>query len=376
MRHLGIITTSFPSGVPGSEAAGSFVHDFAQEISKHVKVTLFAPDYKNCHETMGNISIYRYAVPKLPLSILNPINPFQWSAIIKTLKSGYKITSNVVLNGKIDHILALWAIPSGYWAMKLKDAYGISYSVWALGSDIWSMRDKPIVGSLLNKILATADQRFADGLQLARDVGDICGYDCMFMPSSRIFGGERPINKNTAPPYNLAYLGRWHRNKGIDILLESLRDLSDQEWDLIREVRIYGGGPLEVHVNDAVTALHENNRPVTLGGYISKEEAIKLLDWADYLLIPSRIESIPVVFSDAMQSGTPVIASPTGDLPELLRDRKCGILADAISAKAFSKAIRMALSGNPNEYYDGITDIKNSFDIKSTVINYLAAIEK
>ena len=36
MRHIALITTSYPEGVAGAEAAGSFVEDFATELSRHV----------------------------------------------------------------------------------------------------------------------------------------------------------------------------------------------------------------------------------------------------------------------------------------------------------------------------------------------------
>ena len=32
MRHIAILTTSYPDNIPGSEAAGSFVGDFAREL--------------------------------------------------------------------------------------------------------------------------------------------------------------------------------------------------------------------------------------------------------------------------------------------------------------------------------------------------------
>jgi len=66
---------------------------------------------------------------------------------------------------------------------------------------------------------------------------------------------------------------------------------------------------------------------------------------ADWVLIPSRIESIPLVFSDAMRVGRPVICSPVGDLPIVAQD--VGVVARAATPEAWRDALRAALGGTP-----------------------------
>ena len=74
---------------------------------------------------------------------------------------------------------------------------------------------------------------------------------------------------------------------------------------------------------------------VNLNDGIKPQDFSDFLNAADFLVIPSRIESIPVVFSDAIQSGTPVISTPVGDLPQLIKNNHCGVVADEISPHAF-----------------------------------------
>ena len=90
MNHVFIVTTSFHDAAlkPGQEAAGAFVADFAQALSQQVHVTVVAPSSRDGEEQGGRLSIRRFAVPKLPLSLLDPINPAHWPAIIKTLRAG------------------------------------------------------------------------------------------------------------------------------------------------------------------------------------------------------------------------------------------------------------------------------------------------
>jgi len=81
------------------------------------------------------------------------------------------------------------------------------------------------------------------------------------------------------------------------------------------------------------------------------------------VLIPSRIESIPVVFSDAMKLSRPVIASPVGDLPRLLEDSACGELAEGVSAVMFCRAIQRALAVPPRSFDVAVRSQAAHFDL-------------
>ncbi|MEQ8822292.1 MAG: glycosyltransferase family 4 protein [Sumerlaeia bacterium] len=58
-------------------------------------------------------------------------------------------------------------------------------------------------------------------------------------------------------------------------------------------------------------------------GYV---EAGPLLRSLDLLLVPSKAEGIPTVCLEAMARGLPVLASPAGGIPELVKHRKTGYL--------------------------------------------------
>lgn len=375
-KHLLLITTSFPDNQPGSEAAGSFVADFAGALSEHVDVTIVTPGRQRmADEERGNITIRRFTVPRMPLSLLSPANPVQWVWIVETLRSGRQAIEQLVSEAKVDHILALWALPSGYWAKKAWKKYGITYSTWALGSDIWSLGKIPFVRGILSRVLKDSYRCFADGYLLKEDVEKISGRSCEFLASTRKLTIEGEKSLSGAPPYRLAFLGRWHLNKGVDLLLDSLKMLGDNDWKNIEEVRICGGGPLEEAVHSACDLLEKEGRPVKLEGYLDKRAAADLMMWADYLLIPSRIESIPVVFSDAMQGRCPLIAMPVGDLPRLLSEFNVGLLAEDTTPSAFAKAIRSALSTPPVEYSGGLEQTCKQFSVEQAVNRFMHFID-
>lgn len=375
MQHIALVTTSYPDAASGAEAAGSFVADFAAELAKHVRTTVLTAALDDSETTDGSLTVKRFAVPRLPLAQLNPARPADWAAIVSTLRAGQRAVISTVRADAPDHILGLWVLPSGYWAGRALRGRAATYSVWALGSDIWTLGKVPVVRTLLRRVLQGASSRYADGLALAADVQRIGGRACAFMPSTRCVPYTRSAPVSGSPPYKLAFLGRWHANKGIDLLLDALGDLRDGDWDRIARLRIYGGGPLRERVLEAAATLAAAGRPVETGGYLDKTAAAELIGWADYLLLPSRIESIPVIFSDALQLGTPIVATPVGDLPRLFEENAVGVLAARTAPESFADALRAALDADARKFAGAIGGARSEFDLPAIVQRFLRDVE-
>lgn len=350
-KALLLVTTSYPDRADGSEAAGAFVADLADALSREVPVRVLAPGtVSGPDSTQGNLRVWRYAAPGKPLSLLSPGRPSDWPAIARTLRTLRQQALAAASDGQVGHVLALWVLPSGWAAAILQRRFGMPYSVWALGSDIWSIGRTSVGRTLLRRVMRRATHCYADGLQLAADAARIGGRPFAFLPSTRRLSEAPPRTLAEHPPYRLLFLGRWHANKGIDLLLDALGQLDMSDWSRISEVRIAGGGPLQDVVRSKVALLQAAGHPVALDGYLDRDGATRALANADWLLLPSRIESIPVVFSDAMKMQLPVIAMPVGDLPALFANDDVGCLAKSVDARAFAAAISEGLQRPPKRF--------------------------
>ncbi len=376
MKRVLIVTTSYPDQNEGKAAAGVFVRDFAIALKdKGISVALVAPALHSSETIEDGIRVTRFRVPRLPLSLLNPVNPLDWLSIATTLYKGVYIVDHTCAIERPDFIFAFWALPSGFWAKVSANKYDIPYGIWSLGSDIWTLGRIPGIRGYLRHVLRDAAYRFSDGYQLAEDVQSISGKPCHFLPSSRRFFLDFKRQVSSAPPFRLAFLGRWHTNKGIDLLLEALTCLNRRAWEKVDLIRIHGGGPLEALVHQKVDELASSGRPVEYGGYLDLQGAQALFAWADFVLIPSRIESIPVVFSDAMQAECPVIVTPVGDLPRLVTGLHCGEVAERVHAIEFSKAIKKAICATPGKYCDGVRVAAEQFRVDSSAGLFLKVVD-
>lgn len=389
--HIVLVSSSYP--IPdyekGKAAAGEFVQDFAQSLCEHANVTVIAPGLQNREYDSKGVHVVVFRVPSLPLANIRLGSLQGMFQSFRSLASGARAMRRVIQSNPPDHILACWAVPSGIWARMWGNA---PYDVWALGSDIWSLKASRAGRLMLRYVLRGAKRLYADGLALGDDVRRIANRQCGFMPSSRMLPEAAYGSETSGSKRRLAFLGRWHPNKGVDLLMNALRGLDDDDWQRIESVRIAGGGPLDETVRSISGQLIAAGRPVSVQGYLDSQEASELIAWADYLMLPSRIESVPVIFSDALQAGTPLIAMPVGDMPQFVArgsevfvrhpaseqqkepNTEVGILASAVSAESFREAIRHALTTDPDTYLSGIRQLAPWFDIARTARRYFDEI--
>jgi glycosyltransferase involved in cell wall biosynthesis len=125
--------------------------------------------------------------------------------------------------------------------------------------------------------------------------------------------------------------------KGQDVLLEAL---SAPEW-INRQVRLrfYGKGPDQVYL-EKLTDFYGLSDQVQFCGHVVDVKAI----WQenDLLVIPSRIESGPMVLQEAMLCGRPVVATDVGMVREWLDDDETGFIADTSSVISLNRALGRA----------------------------------
>ncbi len=231
---------------------------------------------------------------------------------------------------------------------------GVSYSVWGLGSDIWTLGRIPLVMAHAApshaRSYAPVRGRHPTRKRYARD--SVTG---MRVPAQL---ARFPVVKTRdiaqRAPYRLAFLGRWHPNKGTDLLLDALHQLRDDDWQRIEAVRIAGGGPLVDRVVAEVDGLRDAGRPVYREGYLALNAATELFDWADFILLPSAYRKHPrgVLRRDA--SGTASDLHSGRRSASTVVRYQCGVMAEQVTDGRNAAAIRKAFHRGPTEMLVGL----------------------
>lgn len=372
-----ILTSSYPAfpGDPGG-AAGLFVSDFAHALARAGHDVLVQPIARHRSYAPDDPLIIEplpWRGGNVELASLTPWNPHHLFAAWRLFPEASQAALAAHRKHQIDRTLCMWAIPCGEIGWRVHRATGAPFDIWALGSDIWKIRKIPLLGpAWLRRVLTGATRLYADGLELGDQVQDISRRPCRFLPSCR----HVPRAATTAclpdgPPWRFLFVGRYHPNKGPDLLLEAAELLRPSHLNHL-QLTLHGLGPMEQNLQHRARLLGQ--RPVQVGGPLQAMEFREALGRTHFLVIPSRIESIPVVFSDALQAGVPVITTPVGDLPRLIREYHCGVLAESVTAQGIAKAIQEAMHRGPGAFREGVKRAAQVFNLEASVKTWLVAI--
>jgi glycosyltransferase involved in cell wall biosynthesis len=131
------------------------------------------------------------------------------------------------------------------------------------------------------------------------------------------------------------FCGAWDRVKGTPYLVDAFQLLAEQGRPVPLTILGCGIPPAAV-----LASLPESLRPhVTIVDRVSEDEVVAQYRRHDLLVFPSTYEGFGLVVLEAMSQGLPVIATPVGCVPDLIRDRETGIVVPLRDSSALAEAV-------------------------------------
>ena len=116
-------------------------------------------------------------------------------------------------------------------------------------------------------------------------------------------GNNTKANENDE--HEFMFIGQLCRRKGVDVLLDAISNLpGNQAWRLT----YIGDGPWRNFLKERAKELGIRNR-VDFTGALPNKDAMKLLQGADTLVLPSRWDGWGAVTNEAILRGVPTICS-------------------------------------------------------------------
>lgn len=132
---------------------------------------------------------------------------------------------------------------------------------------------------------------------------------------------------------NLLFIGRFDRQKGLDILLDAFRKARAQRPEL--RLHIVG----ESVLGDSAHQNHDEClQGVAFHGWQTPAGVQGFCEAADILVVPSRWEGFGLVVPEALRASTPVMVSDQGALPGLVESGSTGFIIP-LSVDEFARAL-------------------------------------
>jgi teichuronic acid biosynthesis glycosyltransferase TuaC len=139
----------------------------------------------------------------------------------------------------------------------------------------------------------------------------------------------------------LLFVGRVTSSKGLHTLIKSLRFLE-------KPIRLAIIGPMDPIYRPYIEKLVEKENQkekheITFLGAMDRTAIVKWYQRASIFVLPSFWEGFPVTILEALSCETPIIATPVGGIPEVIKDHKTGILTPLNNPVALGQNIQYLL---------------------------------
>jgi len=155
-------------------------------------------------------------------------------------------------------------------------------------------------------------------------------------PRDRLPGGPRAAGT----PRRILFLGQLHAEKGVLDLVRAFAAIASR---FPRTALVCAGhgaaSPVESLAHELGVA-----SSVQCPGWLHSEAKSRALAEADLFVLPSYTEGLPMALLEAMSWGVPVIASPVGGIPQVIRDEENGLMVPAGDVEGLSRALARLLA--------------------------------
>lgn len=152
------------------------------------------------------------------------------------------------------------------------------------------------------------------------------------------FTEEYPAATKEEYQYDLIYVGRLSREKGLFTLLDALPKNTS--------IAIIGSGQLEENLKQKYST-----EGIHFLGRIAHDKIKDYVSRSKFLVIPSIwYENNPMTIIESYSCGTPIIGSNIGGIPEILIDKKTGFLFSKGDVSNLNEIISSSLSLSSQDY--------------------------
>lgn len=228
--------------------------------------------------------------------------------------ASFSAVNNMMLAGRMSGVPVRMA-----WYHTVSGTHALNHDSSAL--ERWYLRNrKRTVYSLTTHLVAVSKAAAQDLQQVYSIPPDKCSVMSVLMDDPAIGNeeGERPRR-----PLQITCVGALTRTKGQDVLIRALPALVDRFPQL--QVEFVGDGPDREAYEALAKELGVTSNCCYVGA-VPHREVLERMASSWVVVVPSRAEALGAVNMESLAMGTPVVASDTGGIGEVIRDGVDGFL--------------------------------------------------
>jgi glycosyltransferase involved in cell wall biosynthesis len=151
-------------------------------------------------------------------------------------------------------------------------------------------------------------------------------------------GQERMKKINFNPPWKFCFVGRLEEAKGVNVILNALRNLKDNSQ--ISQVFWIGEGELKSEVNSFASEHKFNFVQIDSLG---REDLFEIYKKSNFILLPSLSEGFPKVIGEAAAFGVIPITSNVSSLPQFITHGKNGFILEDLKPDTLGKVLEPSI---------------------------------
>lgn len=172
-------------------------------------------------------------------------------------------------------------------------------------------------------------------------------------------------------PYILC-VAMHNEKKGIDVLLRAFALVRDRDPEL--RLVLAGDGPLRSGLEEIAASLKIADK-VDFLGQQGRTQVANLLHACEVFVLPSRSEPFGIVLVEAMACKKPIVATTAGGIPEIIENRRNGILVRPNDDNALAEALVTVLKDSDLRHQlaeNGHATLRERFRVEHTGSAYEA----
>ena len=166
----------------------------------------------------------------------------------------------------------------------------------------------------------------------------------------------------------VGYIGRLSEEKGVLNFVKAIPKVLEKENKI--KFLVGGDGQLRDKIERYISEENLKDK-VKLGGWIPHDELPDYLNEMKLVVLPSYTEGLPNIMLEAMACGTPVLATPAGAIPDVIKDGETGFIMENNSPACIAKNVLRALG-----YPDLDRIMENARELVEKEFTYEAVVER